>query len=492
MEYSRHYDYLIKFDAQVDREGEIIQYLASYVSENFDKISHVKAYEIIGKSMTQIIELFSKGEEDCFFLEDIYSRIGPNVARKFEKYMPSTDRWYLVNVFTREKNLLILYTDITVIKKYLINIDDNNFGNSKDQFYKDGLTGLYIKDYFKVELSRLDCPKNYPLSIVIGDLNGLKLINDAFGYHMGDEAIKTIADILRESFRKKDILSRLGGDEFVILLPQTSYRDAVDRINETKVKFKRHKLDFLELNMSFGCATKVNSKQNIMHTFKKAEEAMYFEKLKESNSSKMKLVEVIKEQLRTNKKENISHIQRLKKLGLIFGEEVGLSLEEQRELKFLCEYHDIGTIGIPDYIYNKKEKLRDEEWRIIKRHCEIGYHIIKSISFDKSTAENVLMHHERWDGKGYPRQIKGKEIPLVVRMFTIIDSFEAMINHRPYRKKLSIEQTLEELKSNSGRQFDPKLVEIFISLINNSIELKDLAYEGNNSLTKLRKNNDKF
>src|SRR5699024_3406952 len=88
--------------------------------------------------------------------------------------------------------------------------------------YRDGLTGLYSKDYFKVELSRLDTERSMPISIIVGDLNGLKMINDAFGYYMGDEAIKTAADIMKKAFRKEDIISRFGGDEFVIILPNTT------------------------------------------------------------------------------------------------------------------------------------------------------------------------------------------------------------------------------------------------------------------------------
>ena len=465
MEYSTHYDYYIKFEAVLDARGELIQYVVAYVSDNFEKISNIQPEDIVGKTITQIIDRFDEHEDEDFLcLKDIYNHIGPNAIRKFEKYMDSTDRWYLVNIFNREKNLLILYTDITVIKKYLVNISELMCDKTVQQYYKDGLTGLYTKDYFKVEASRLDTDRQLPLSIIIGDLNGLKLINDAFGYHMGDEAIKTAADILIKVFRKDDIISRFGGDEFVILLPQTSKSEALERIRQVKNKFRTFNLDFLRLTMTFGCATKEYKSENFMDIFKRAEEIMYFNKLKESRDMKMQLVGELKERLYYSTTETVEHHERLKALALIFGEEVGVSPLSQEELNILCEYHDIGSISIPTHIYNKQEKLRDDDWHLIKRHCEIGYHIIKAASFNKSTAEHILMHHERWDGKGYPRLLRGNEIPLVVRMFTIIDAYEAMVNHRPYRHRLSIEEALEEIADNSGTQFDPELVEVFVSL----------------------------
>lgn len=478
MEYSTHYDYYIKFEAVFDDHGELIQYNAAYVSDNFEKISKISQKDIVGKTITQIIEKFEDHEEDDFLcLKDIYNHIGPNAIRKFEKYMQSTDRWYLVNIFNREANLLILYTDITVIKKYLVNISDLIENKSVAQYYKDGLTGLYTKDYFKVEASRLDTDRQLPLSVIIGDLNGLKLINDAFGYHMGDEAIKTAADILKKVFRKEDIISRFGGDEFVILLPKTSKNEARERIRQIKNEFSTFNLDFLKLTMTFGYATKNYTSENFMDVFKKAEEIMYFNKLQESTEMKLGLVEELMKRLYSTTTETVEHHERLKKLAHIFGKEIGISPATQEELDLLCEYHDIGSISIPTHIYNKQEKLRDEDWHIIKRHCETGYHIIKEVSFNKSTAEHILMHHERWDGKGYPRLLKGDEIPLVVRMFTIIDSFEAMVNHRPYRQRLSVKEALEEISSNAGAQFDPELAMAFVEMIKMLEESNELGYE---------------
>lgn len=472
MDYSAHYDYFISFDAVLDENGDLIQYELVEISDNISRISKAQASQLIGKNMLELIDEY---QDDFLGLKDIYHHIGKNAVRKFEKYMESCDRWYLVNIFNRNSNLLVLYTDITVMKNYLVNVSEAIENNILSRSYKDGLTGLYNKDYFKVELSRLDTERQFPISIIIGDLNGLKLINDAFGYHMGDEAITTAADILVQAFRSEDIISRFGGDEFVILLPKTSGAEAMERVHEIKKLFLALPLDFLQLSMSFGIGTKEKTSQNIMDVFKRAEEKMYFNKLKESKIAKAKVINSLKIKLMANTTETEEHHHRLKELSYIFGERVGLSEKEQEELDMLCEYHDIGAISIPNHIYYKQEELNDEDWHTIKRHCEIGYHIMKSVTFDKPIAEHILMHHERWDGRGYPRFLKGEETPLVVRLFNIVDAYEAMVNNRPYRQRLTPNEAMEEIVENSGGQFEPYLVEEFVSLMKNDMEEKNIV-----------------
>ena len=471
MEYSTHHDYYISFDQVLDPRENHIHYQLKYVSDNFSRFSQVNTNKILGKYMFELIDNL---ESDFFFLKDIYNHLGPNTIRKFEKYDEESDRWYLINIFSENKALMILYTDITVMKKYLVNRQDLINKNTSEICYKDGLTGVYSKDYFKVELSRLDTDKNLPLSIIIGDLNGLKLINDAFGYHIGDEAIKSTSDILKRSFRKEDIISRLGGDEFVILLPNTSKKDAKARVEELENQFDLLRFDFIDLSMSFGAATKDKLNQNLMDVYKSAEDKMYFNKLQESKETKMKILKNLKKRLMSTTNETFDHHERLKGLAYILGTKMGIEPGKQEELRLLCEYHDIGTISLPNHLFYKEERLSEEDWYTIKRHCEIGYHIMKSVSYDNPIADHVLMHHERWDGNGYPRLLKGEEIPLIVRIFTIIDAYEAMVNNRSYGSRLSHEEALEEIMANSGRQFDPYIVEVFIAIMTKGENIKYL------------------
>lgn len=461
MEYSTQHDYYICFEEVLDHGEVHIHYQLKYISENFSKFSELDINEIIGKNMSELIDDY---ERDFFFLKDIYNHLGPNAIRKFEKHDKESDRWYLVNIFSENKGLMILYTDITVMKKYLVSSSDL-ISKKTAVCYQDGLTGLFTKDYFKVELSRLDTDRQLPLSIIICDLNGLKLINDAFGYHIGDEAIKSTADILKRSFRKEEIISRLGGDEFVILLPNTSEEEASARIEEVKNQFNFLKFDFIDLSMSFGSGSKVYSNQNLMDVFKLAEERMYFNKLRESKQAKMKILKNLKKRLMATTTETHDHHESLKELAYFLGTRMGIGPGKHEELRLLCEYHDIGAISIPNHLFHKQDNLNEEDWHAIKRHCEIGYHIMKSVYYDKPIADHVLMHHERWDGNGYPRLLKGEEIPMVVRIFTIVDAYEAMVNHRSYSSRLSHDEALEEIRANSGRQFDPYIVDVFLAIM---------------------------
>ena len=148
-------------------------------------------------------------------------------------------------------------------------------------------------------------------------------------------------------------------------------------------------------------------------------------------------------------------------------EALDLSEIEKEELRLLCEFHDIGKIGVSKNILQKEGKLSSEEWENVKRHSEIGYYIAKEIKDASSIDELILTHHERWDGKGYPGLLKNEEIPLVARIFALADAYDVMVNDRPFQTKMTKKAALEEIRKQSGRQFDPTLAEIFISLLEN-------------------------
>lgn len=327
--------------------------------------------------------------------------------------------------------------------------------------YHDQLTGLYNRRFFEEELKRLDANAYLPLTLVMFDVNGLKLTNDAFGHQTGDKLLRAVGETIKNICRKNDIVSRIGGDEFVLVLPQTSYTETEIIMRRIYRELEQIKLDKVVISVSAGWETKNSDEQDIMEVFARAEESMYRKKLIESQSMRNKTIQVILKTLNeTNKRERI-HSENVSKISRKIGEALNLNQELLREIETAGLLHDIGKIAIDNNLLNKPGKLTDTEYEMIKRHSEIGYHILKSADAYTSISDYVLAHHERWDGTGYPRGLKGTEIPLVARIISIADVYEAMTAERTYRQTKSKEEAINELRRCAGTQFDPDIVQVF-------------------------------
>lgn len=468
MEYPSKFDFYLKFKPIYNKEGKFIDYVLTYASDSFAEAVNISPKMILGKKFSEILV-----DMDVLGFKEFYSNIIPKSKIKHEIYIEKLRRWYIINSFTDmsnyENELIIYYVDITDIKKeQSIFTIDNNIYYLKDReilLYKDKLTGLYNKTFFEEELSRLDTKRQLPISLIMGDINGLKLINDAFGHSMGDSVLKKAAEIMTSSFRDEDIISRVGGDEFVILLPMTMEKTALEIVERVKKKCEKNPLEYIKINISFGVATKTSMEEDINKIYKKAEDRMYFNKLKESKEAKLSMIEFLKHRLGKITYETKSHYDRLKELTMMMAEALDLPELEKEELRLLSEFHDIGKIGVPMNILQKEDRLNNEEWENVKRHSEIGYYIAKEFKDASSIDELILTHHERWDGKGYPGLLKNDEIPLVARIFALADAYDVMVNDRPFQTRMTKNAALKEIKEQSGRQFDPVLAEVFINLM---------------------------
>ncbi len=333
--------------------------------------------------------------------------------------------------------------------------------------YNDQLTGLYNRRYYEEELKSLDIKENYPLTIVLGDVNGLKLINDSFGHVVGDELIKKSAQIIKNGCRSQDVVIRLGGDEFVILLPKTDTYEAEKIVENINNLAKKEKIQGLDISISFGYETKCHEDEMIQEIFIKAEDYMYKRKLFESSNMRGKTIDTIINTLNEKNKREEQHSVRVAELCELMGKNIGLPKRKIQELKNAGLLHDIGKIAIEENILNKPGRLTEDEYNEIKRHPEIGYRILSTVNEMSEIAKYVLSHHEMWNGEGYPKGIKDIDIPFESRIISIVDAYDAMTSERPYRKALSEEFAIEELKRNSGIQFDPELVNLFIEKVLN-------------------------
>jgi len=335
--------------------------------------------------------------------------------------------------------------------------------------YHDVLTGLYNRRYLEEITSKYDQEEYYPLSVIIGDINGLKLINDTLGHIEGDRIIVTIAEILNKCCRKQDIIARTGGDEFYIFLPNTQYEEAEAIMKEIhklcEDYSKANKEDVHHISISLGCGTKKTDKDSLMDIMKDAEGNMYRDKLLHNKSLHSSVLSSMKSTLYAKSQETQEHAQRLIDLSKAIGHRMNLTEKELNELEILSSLHDIGKIGISDTLLNKPDKLTNEEWMEMRKHPEIGYRIAMSIPGLAPIAEYILCHHERYDGKGYPQGLKGDEIPVLSRILSVVDAYDAMTSNRSYRKAMSKEKAIEEIKKCSGNQFDPNIVDLFLKIV---------------------------
>lgn len=321
----------------------------------------------------------------------------------------------------------------------------------------DPLTCLYNRTYFEEQLKSLDKATQLPASIIIADVNGLKIVNDALGHEQGDILLKSVARILEKSCRPTDIVARWGGDEFIILLTHCSHEAAGLIMEQIKASCNQHSLP-VETSVSLGMATMSKESQEIETIIIEAENKMFRRKLLENKSARSAFIISLEKTLWTRSHETREHCQRLQDMALAIGRGLNLPITELDNLKLLASLHDIGKIAVPNNILEKPGKLNQEEWETIRKHPEIGYRIAVSSPEMAPIAEAILHHHERWDGKGYPLGFKGEEIPLLSRIIAIADAYDVMVNGRPYQPAIDPQKAWEEIKRCAGTQFDPILV----------------------------------
>ncbi len=329
----------------------------------------------------------------------------------------------------------------------------------------DDLTDLYNRRYYFDQFNQLNRLEYYPLGIMMLDVNGLKIINDAFGHKIGDSALIMLGNVLKEIFEKKDIISRIGGDEFTVLLPNTTSKKLQDYKDKIISIVKTKRVENIELSLAIGYELMKSTTEEIDDIQKLAENQMYSHKTTEGSSVRNRAINAIlltlTDKYKTEKRHSVEVSQLCKKIGI----ELKLREDEIKELEQAGLFHDIGKISIPDSILNKPSKLTDEEFNIIKSHTEIGYQILRAADEYSDLAIHALHHHERWDGKGYPSGLKGNDIPLFSRIICVVDAYEAITADRPYRKKLSKAYAVTEVIKCSGSQFDPKIAKLFVKKV---------------------------
>jgi len=326
--------------------------------------------------------------------------------------------------------------------------------------YFDYLTKIHNRRYFEEQVIKMDKEEFYPQSIIMADINGLKLINDAFGHESGDELLILAAQVLKKYIGKNDILARIGGDEFAIVLnnkDEIETEKAIEKINKEASKIK---IQSISLSISFGYKIRRSGKEEFSDVFRSAEDSMYREKLLEIPSMRSSAIEAILKTLYEKDVYSEAHSRSVSLISEQLAVAYKIGREKVIEVKTAALLHDIGKIIISKSIISKDGVLTPEEYEVIKTHPEIGFRILNSTSDMREISNIVLNHHERWDGKGYPRGIAGVNIPILSRIISIADALDAMTSERTYRKAVTLDAALIEIIANSGTQFDPELVQV--------------------------------
>lgn len=330
----------------------------------------------------------------------------------------------------------------------------------------DFLTGLYNRKFFEDAKLKLDNEENFPLTIMIMDINGVRFTNEAFGHIEGDRLIKETAKILQSCCRSGDVLARVGGDEFGLLLPRTNNEEAYNILKKIHLACDVDKgsaeIILYEINLSIGYAIKETADENLDDISKSADEYLRNQKLLNTKSFHSNLISSIMATIYEKSHETEEHAKRLTVMSKVIGERLMLPQKNMGELELFAMLHDIGKVGIDDRVLKNPDQLKDADWAVMKTHTEIGYRIAKSSSELENIADYILTHHERWDGSGYPQGLKGDEIPILSRILAVVDAYDAMINKRIYREAMTHEEAIEEIRKNAGTQFDPQIAQIFI------------------------------
>ncbi|MDD3174734.1 MAG: diguanylate cyclase [Herbinix sp.] len=328
----------------------------------------------------------------------------------------------------------------------------------------DKLTGLYNRSYFVEELKKLDLFGIYPISVVIADINGMKIVNEVFGFEIGDSMLKKTAASIVYAAGSNSIVARWGGDEFAILMSDTDEIAVEIKCQHIIHECAKVKESNIKPSIALGSATKKNPYQNINHILAQAEDRMYRHKLLATQSTQYSIISSLSKTLFQRNAETEEHAERMRKISSIVGKTLGLSRDELDNLYLLSVLHDIGKLAISDNVLSKPGKLDDYEWIEMKKHCEIGFQIASASTELSNIAEYILSHHERWDGNGYPQGLKGKEIPKLSRIIAVVDTYDVITHEQPYKTAMSTDKALQEIKRCSGSQFDPKVVETFCDI----------------------------
>ena len=484
-------------------------------------LSRYRCFEVLGKPFA--LEVFSRKTVLDFYL---------SLEHKFLVVDSETSIPDVVKIaLNRDKNLIfdpvvvsINETDFRLINIHellLAQVDvlENLYMEFHQLSYIDPLTQLNNRRGF-FESAQPEVIQSQTgqkeLSAIMIDIDNFKIINDLYGHFVGDLVLCAVADEIQKTLRQTDVIGRYGGEEFIGLLPNTSIDSAqviAERLR-VAVENKIIKVEKFEVSVtiSIGVCSIADSNGSLDTLLSQADQAMYrakitgrnrvslwrtditlstspsalqgnlkFKKIQKKKSEKNLLLSEIYDEtiegwskaIELRNKEMEGHAHRVMGLTIDLAKKCGIPEKELEYIRRGALLHDIGKIAIPDSILFKPGKLTEDEWQVMRKHPLYAHEFLSPTSFLKNSIDIPYCHHEHWDGSGYPRGLKGEEIPLAARVFTIIDVWDALCSDRCYRPAWTQEEAKTYILSQSGKMFDPRIINLFIELISEKKEINE-------------------
>jgi len=414
----------------------------------------------------------------------------------------AVQRWILTVGCTLMAGLLVAY-----LRHRIAGLLDRLFETART----DVLTGLLnrraFEERFEEELER-SRREGRPLSVVVGDLDGFKLVNDRGGHQAGDDALRRLASELNAWKRKADVAARVGGEEFALLLPATQGEGALELADRIRLAVREvFAGDDVSLTISFGIATFPHQAPDGPGIMRAADQALYAakelgrdrcvvysaelaESLREAgarvaDSSEMQLATVIglAEALDIRDTGTALHSRVVGRYAAMMALELGLGKARRHRIRLAGMLHDVGKIGISDNVLTKPGPLDDEQWIQMRTHPQIGARLLARPELADLRGW-VVTHHERPDGRGYPFGLSGDAVPLEARILAVADAYEAMTADRVYRSALGRRAAREELEAGSGSQFDGRVVRAFLTALDRADARPDAGAEAEDEAAK--------
>lgn len=457
--YEHRYENLVKYMLyglalyQVKADGKEYSFYYLDCNPSYQTLLGVKKENIIGKEIREVIK------EVEFFWFDAFIKVieGKSNYEILEDYSAFYSRYYRSIIYSpAPMQLAVMIEDITESKTV-----ENRL---KDSTVTDFLTKLYNRRYFDEYQMDFNRAEHYPLGVFVVDVNHLKKVNDTYGHKIGDQLIVSVANILKEFIRGKGLVIRWGGDEFLILLYRAN--SASCEVLKEMITKELQKIEIQDepISVAIGYTIKKIKATDFISSFKQAEDRMMEHKKSNVNRTNGTLVDALLKVLWHKNNDEYRHSQRVALIAKRMAMELGLSKDELSILDMASMLHDIGKVLIDNQVLTKKEQLVELEEQLLFSHPQIGHDLLDSIFSSSKLSEIILQHHERYDGTGYPKGLKGEEIMIEARIIHLAETFDAL-TRSTYQTSLDYPEAIKIIQSESGKQFDPNLVDLFINQI---------------------------